>query len=99
MKKVLLAGITGAALVAGAPTHAADLGRRPPPYKAPPPVVAPVPIFTWTGCYIGGHIGGGWGRKTASAPELLPGVSVPGHTSGFLGGGQVGCNYQFLPNW
>jgi outer membrane immunogenic protein len=99
MKKLLLAGITGAALVGSAPTHAADLGRRPPPYKAPPPVVAPVPIFTWSGCYIGGHLGGGWGRKTASAPELLPGVSVSGDTNGFLGGGQVGCNYQFLPNW
>jgi outer membrane immunogenic protein len=99
MKRLLLAGVTGAALVCSAPTHAADLGRRPPPYKAPPPVVAPVPIFTWSGCYIGGHLGGGWGRKTASAAELLPGVLVSGDTSGFLGGGQIGCNYQFLPNW
>jgi outer membrane immunogenic protein len=98
MKKFLLAGVAGAALVAGSSAHAADLGR-PPPYKAPPPVVAPVPIFTWTGCYLGGHVGWGWGRKTASAPELAPGVSVSGDTSGFLGGGQVGCNYQLAPNW
>jgi outer membrane immunogenic protein len=101
MKRLLLAGVTGAALVVGAPTHGADLGRRPPPYKAPPPVVAPVPIFTWTGCYIGGHIGGGWGRDNVSIPNLVAGISVPpasADTHGFLGGGQVGCNYQFTPN-
>jgi outer membrane immunogenic protein len=98
MKRLLLAGMTGAALVAGAPTHAADLGRRPPP---PPPVVAPVPIpiFSWSGCYIGGHIGGGLASKTVSASEIAPGISFTGHTIGFLGGGQVGCNYQFAPNW
>jgi outer membrane immunogenic protein len=98
MRKILLAGATGGlVLVACAPAHAADLGR--PTYKAAPPVVAPVPVFSWTGCYIGGHLGGGWGRKTATAPELAPGISVSGDTSGFLGGGQVGCNYQFTPNW
>jgi hypothetical protein len=41
--------------------------------------------------------GCGWGRKTAFAPELAPGISVAGDTSGFLGGGQVGCDYQFAP--
>jgi outer membrane immunogenic protein len=109
MKKIVLAGVAGVALLVGAPAHAADLGR--PTYKAPPPVVAPVPIFSWTGCYIGGHIGGDWGRDTVSIPNLafsaevppaeVAGLSLPsvtGHTSGFLGGGQVGCNYQFTPN-
>jgi len=98
MKKILFVCATGGlVLVAGAPAHAADLGR--PTYKAAPPVVAPMPVFSWTGCYIGGHIGGGWGRKTATAPELAPGISVSGDTSGFLSGGQVGCDYQFTPNW
>src|SRR5262249_36552516 len=36
-------------------------------------------------------------------PPLLrlfaPGISVTGDTSGVVGGGQVGCNYQFAPNW
>ncbi len=82
---------------------AADVGR--PVYKAPPP-----PVSSWTGCYIGGNIGYGWGRETVSIPNLgettgvpvLEGVSfgpVTGDTSGVLGGGQVGCNYQFAPNW
>ena len=68
MKKILLTGVAGVTLLAIAPAHAADLGR--PVYKAPPPVVAPVPLFSWTGCYIGGHIGGGWGRKEISIPNL-----------------------------
>src|SRR6266496_6512485 len=61
-------------------------------------LVAPVLLFSWTGCYIGGHIGGGLARKAVAAPELAPGISFTGNTIGFLGGGQVGCNYQFAPN-
>ena len=74
---------------------AADLPRKAPVYT-PPPLP---PAFTWTGCYIGAHAGGGWGDKTISVPSLLPGVSVTGHVDGFLGGGQVGCNLQFGGNW
>jgi outer membrane immunogenic protein len=74
---------------------AADLPRKAPAYT-PPPLP---PAFTWTGCYIGGHLGGGWGDKTVSVPSLLPGVSVTGDLDGFLGGGQVGCNLQFGGNW
>ncbi len=32
----------------------------------------------------------------------MAGVSIPsvtGNTSGVVGGGQVGCNYQFAPSW
>src|SRR5437899_3259232 len=68
------------------------------PYRPPAPPPPPV-YFSWTGCYIGGHLGGGWGQKTVSVPALAPGVSVTGDTSGFLGGGQVGCNLQFGSNW
>jgi outer membrane immunogenic protein len=101
MKKLVLAGVAGIALVAAMPANAADLGMRQ-PYKAPP-VVAPVPIFTWTGCYLGGHVGGGWGRKEFSDPSGAffagPGEAIRANTSGFLGGGQVGCDWQFAPNW
>jgi outer membrane immunogenic protein len=103
MKKILLASIAGAAaLMTIAPANAADLGLLP-MYAAPR-------AFTWSGCYIGGNIGGGWGRENVSIPNLaqttgvleLVGVSFPsvtGNTKGVLGGGQVGCNYQFAPNW
>jgi outer membrane immunogenic protein len=104
MKNLLLAGVAGVALVVGAPADAADLGTQ--PYKAPP-VWAPVPLFTWSGCDIGGHVGGGWGRKDFSdtpggefvgGPHSAP-DSIRADISGFLGGGQIGCDYQFAPNW
>jgi outer membrane immunogenic protein len=45
----------------------------------------PVPLFyNWTGLYVGGHLGVGW---------------ADGGSSGFLGGGQVGFNYQINPQW
>src|ERR1051325_9036010 len=108
MKKNLLGGVACLAVMVSASANAADLGR--PVYKAPPPVLAPVRLFTWTGCYIGGNIGWGWGRDTVSIPNLgtttgvpeLAGISLPsvtGDTKGVLGGGQVGCQYQFTPNW
>jgi outer membrane immunogenic protein len=89
--KVSSAGIALAAIVATSSAFAADLGYRPQTvYKA---VAAPI-AFTWTGCYIGGHLGGGWGNKSWSNPAF-GGVEFANHdVSGWLGGGQVGCNWQ-----
>ena len=36
--------------------NAADMAARP-TYKAPP--LPPAPVFSWTGCYVGGNLGGG----------------------------------------
>src|SRR5271169_2509275 len=87
MKTILLATVAMAAL-GSASALAADLPQRP-VYKAP--MMAPAPVATWTGCYIGGNIGGAFGNATASAP----GGQVSGDGSGFAGGGQVGCDYEF----
>jgi len=58
MKKFLLAAAATAIFVA--PAAAADLPPR--PYtKAPPAYTAPAVVYNWTGFYIGGHIGGGFG--------------------------------------
>ena len=94
MKRTLLtiAAIGAQAMVL--PCLAADIGA----VKAPP-IAAPAPVFSWSGCYAGGHLGGGWGEKEVAAPGIAPGVSATGDTSGFLGGGQVGCNFQFGGNW
>jgi outer membrane immunogenic protein len=54
-------------------------------YGAPPP---PLPFYVWTGLYVGVHAGGGWADL---------GVGDTG--SGFIGGGQVGYNYQINPRW
>jgi outer membrane immunogenic protein len=91
MKKFLLAST--AAIVAGAAFTA--------PASARPPALAP---FSWSGCYVGAHVGAGWGRTDFSDPSgflIAPvGQSVGTHSPvGFLGGGQLGCDYQFTSNW
>jgi outer membrane immunogenic protein len=84
------------AVLAGSAT-AADLGARAPaPYQPPPP---PPPLFSWTGCYIGGNIGGGWASHSSNdvtgAVTGVIGADLGSHTaSGFIGGGQIGCDYQ-----
>src|ERR1700730_15655722 len=99
MKKLLLAGLV-AGLAAAGSVQAADLGVG--PYRAAPSLGL-IPIFTWSGCYLGGPAGGGVGRKGAGGPTgenfAAFGRGVQVHTSGFLAGGQVGCDWQFAPNW
>jgi outer membrane immunogenic protein len=61
--------------------------------KAPP--LTPVP-FTWTSCHIGGHVGAAISDdRTTNAL----GDSISFSSAGFVGGGQVGCDYQFATNW
>ena len=92
MKKLSLATLGLAALVA-APAMAADL--RPPVYKAPPP--PPVYVFSWTGCYFGGNVGGLWVNKEFTGPVF--GESFSADASSWVGGVQGGCNYQFAGGW
>jgi outer membrane immunogenic protein len=102
MKRLLLTTVSALALISARPGLAADLDTRM-PVKAPP---ATVRAFSWTGCYLGGHVGWGWGQKTfadTSDGGLLssfsPQSSADVDTNGFLGGGQIGCDYQFATNW
>jgi len=60
-------------------SEAADAPRGP-AYRPPPP---PIPFYNWTGFYAGAHLGVGWSDDDGG-----------GNSSGFLGGGQVGFNYQ-----
>jgi outer membrane immunogenic protein len=94
MKRILLATVAIAAL-GSASALAADLPQRPgPAYKAP--MMVPAPVATWTGCYIGGNIGAAFGNASVDGPL---GGEVSGNGSGFAGGGQVGCDYQFSGGW
>ena len=80
---------------------AADL-----PLKAEP--VAP--RFSWTGCYLGAHVGGGRGSKdmtdpvqlvqdTLSGTPVTAGITtVTGNPTGAVIGGEIGCDYQFAGN-
>jgi outer membrane immunogenic protein len=94
MKHFLLAGAALGVLTFAFPALAADMSPRPAPapapiYKAPPPM-----LFTWTGCYLGGHVGGGWGQKEVTDPTGNTLGSDTFDINGWLAGGQVGCNYQ-----
>src|SRR5215470_6657160 len=90
VKKALLSSVAVVAFVTSSlAAFAADL-----PVKAP--AIAPIALYNWTGCYIGGHVGGAFSDDTAT--NRL-GVSRSHDSSGFVGGGQIGCDYQFAPGW
>jgi outer membrane immunogenic protein len=78
-------GATGAA-------SAADMAL-----KARPPAVS---LYNWTGCYIGGNVGGGWDRTdtTRATIDGVVGFSPANYgresDSGVMGGGQAGCDFQ-----
>ena len=97
MKKPFLASVALAALIT-APAIAADL-RRPvyPPPAPQPTVVIPIQIWTWTGCYVGGHVGGLWAGKEFVDAALAE--SGDHDVNGWLGGVQAGCDYQFAGRW
>lgn len=70
-----------------------------------PPIAPPAPVWSWTGFYLGAHVGAGWGETettltsaTVTTPPLgtfpftLPFAQTS--ASGFLGGVQAGYNWQ-----
>ena len=93
--------LSGSLLSLASAASAADIPVR----KALPP---PPPVFSWSGLYIGAHLGGAWGTTEATATSLsvppiftVGGFSVPiaqTQHNGFLGGIQGGYNWQFN-NW
>src|ERR1700758_963448 len=64
-----------------------------------PPIVAPVVTYNWTGCYIGGNVGGGWAHTDQTqiakvgGPAIIPNNSF-GSSDGSngVGGGQIGVD-------
>jgi opacity protein-like surface antigen len=102
MRKLLLANAAALAMTVAGPALAADM-----PLKAETPFAA---RFSWTGCYLGGHLGGGFAKKNITDPVQLvqdsfgagPTVgttTVDVSPSGVVVGGQIGCDYQFAPSW
>jgi outer membrane immunogenic protein len=69
--KLLLGSMMSVAVVASA--TASDL-----------PIYTKEPVWSWTGCYVGGQLGGGAMTDTFTEQRGI----------GALGGGQVGCNVQ-----
>ena len=93
MKRILMA--SAVAFAAGGQALAADL----PPPMAPPPrapaMYVPVaPLYNWSGFYIGGNLGAGW-NSTGSITDTAGSTFGTTTNTSFLGGGQVGVNYEF----
>lgn len=71
--------------------------------------IAAAADYSWTGFYIGGNVGGGWGGRGVhyeandpGAAALLPIIGLTYQsfdTSGVIGGVQAGYNYQINRNW
>jgi len=105
MNKLLFLGAMALALTVAETAVAADFPLEP-VAKA-----SFVSRFTWTGCYLGGHVGGAWQSRDVTDPVLLVqdglggagttlGTTTVGLSSrGAIYGGQIGCDYQFTPNF
>ena len=73
---------------------------------APAPVVAPP---SWTGWYVGVHAGANWqtvdaGYNTCTTSQCNShsddgAFPTKAFDAGFIGGGQLGYNWQFAPTW
>ena len=94
MKKLLLSTVAFAVLGLASQASAADLAAR--PYTKAPPMMAS-PIYNWTGFYIGGHIGGAFNDNNNNFGPTVTGGN--GNDARFLGGLQVGADYQFASSW
>jgi len=90
MKKFLLGTVALVALGA-VPALAADLPAR---TYTKAPAYTPTAIYNWTGFYIGGHIGGSFNGNNG-----FPGAVSNNNSGRFLGGVQIGADYQFAPTW
>jgi outer membrane immunogenic protein len=81
-------------LSAANPARAADLPAKAPVYASQLPVA-----YSWTGFYLGGHVGAGWANNEWDATELISLIGTArlgaGSATGFLGGAQAGVNYQY----
>jgi outer membrane immunogenic protein len=89
--------------------------RSPPTSPPPVPVYtktpAPQPTYNWTGFYLGVHAGGIWSSSTdnvtpgnsAAVTFFVPpgqlATSLPLSSGAFIGGGQLGYNWQINPMW
>lgn len=83
---MMSAALVGSTIFGLGAASAADMAVKATPY------VAAAPVFTWTGCYIGGHAGAGVLHDQGF--QGGGGLFNDRHGIGGLAGGQIGCNYQ-----
>ena len=91
MKRILLTTVAFGALGLVSPVLGADL----PTYSKAPALAAPV--YDWTGFYVGGFGGGGYGNHNldnALGPAGFADFTVNYSSQGELAGGEAGYNVQ-----
>ena len=69
MRRSILA-IASASLLSCGLANAADMPVK---YRPPPP--PPLPVFSWTGFYIGAHVGGAWGTTESTLNSVTVDIS------------------------
>ena len=99
MHKIIVAfAVAVGAIVSTNSASAADLGAV--PYSKTPAYI--VPEYNWSGGYVGGNVGYGWGRSSdtsgLSAGGALFSDTASSNMNGVLGGAQIGYNSQ-IQNW
>ncbi len=101
MNKFLTASMVAIVTAIAVPALAADMAPR----YTKAPVAAPVVTYNWTGCYVGGNVGGAWARTDQTIVGFVTGIPFGpfdfGNSEGsnVVGGAQIGCDYQFAGNW
>jgi outer membrane immunogenic protein len=103
MKRTLIASAAFASLLTVTTAYAADL----PVYTKAPAVAV---FYDWTGLYIGTNLGYSWGRGStdgtssgtqtvtrAATTQVAGLLSGRADVNGFIGGGQLGYNWQRGP--
>src|SRR5947209_221244 len=83
IKLVLVTTALSSVMLASAATLSGAADAPPGGYRQPPPP----PYFLWTGLYIGANAGGGWFDSSGTTVD-----------NGFVGGGQIGYNFQ-IGHW
>src|SRR5579872_7450031 len=93
MKKMIAGALLTSALLAGT-AMAADM-----PVKAP---LLKAPVYTWTGCYLGGGAGYGVWNQDAYLEDALDhdqlGAKTTNGSRGWFGTVSGGCDYQVNTN-
>jgi outer membrane immunogenic protein len=98
LSPVFVSGVIAVALTQIA--SAADLPRK------APAAAPPLPMYSWTGFYVGGNIGYGWGNgdtdfiplPTAAGFINLAPTTLSTDPKGVIGGIQLGYNWQ-MATW
>jgi opacity protein-like surface antigen len=90
MNKMFSSALLMALLASVASASASDMGR---PMPVPPPYI--LPLYNWSGFYVGANLGGAWNDTTLN--DSFTGFQIGNSSSGVIGGGQLGYNWQSGP--